>query len=70
MPVSLSPLHKSIKEFDRAVLEVDSELKVSASLGCCLFFLVRCFNSEHCKFFSVIRLYKPGKFGPLGDTIH
>ncbi|WVZ68884.1 hypothetical protein U9M48_017764 [Paspalum notatum var. saurae] len=27
MPVSLSPLHKSIKEFRRAVLEVDSELK-------------------------------------------
>ncbi|RLM92591.1 putative glutamate carboxypeptidase 2 [Panicum miliaceum] len=28
MPVSLSPLHKSIKEFRRAVLKVDSELKV------------------------------------------
>ncbi|XP_071684519.1 probable glutamate carboxypeptidase LAMP1 isoform X1 [Lolium perenne] len=28
MPVSLSPLHKSIKEFDRAVLKVDSELEV------------------------------------------
>ncbi|CAO2166350.1 unnamed protein product [Urochloa humidicola] len=27
MPVSLSPLHKSIKEFRRAVLKVDSELK-------------------------------------------
>ncbi|XP_071684521.1 probable glutamate carboxypeptidase LAMP1 isoform X2 [Lolium perenne] len=27
MPVSLSPLHKSIKEFDRAVLKVDSELE-------------------------------------------
>ncbi|KAL6616049.1 hypothetical protein ACP70R_038319 [Stipagrostis hirtigluma subsp. patula] len=27
MPVSLSPLHKSIKEFKRAVLKVDSELK-------------------------------------------
>ncbi|KAK1667154.1 hypothetical protein QYE76_055313 [Lolium multiflorum] len=28
MPVSLSPLHKSIKEFDMAVLKVDSELEV------------------------------------------
>jgi hypothetical protein len=28
MPVSLSPLHKSIKEFIRAVSKVDSELKV------------------------------------------
>ncbi|XP_047056785.1 probable glutamate carboxypeptidase LAMP1 [Lolium rigidum] len=28
MPVSLSPLHKSIKEFDRAVLKVNSELEV------------------------------------------
>jgi N-acetylated-alpha-linked acidic dipeptidase len=28
MPVSLSPLHKSIKEFRRAVRKVDSELKV------------------------------------------
>nr|XP_051227728.1 probable glutamate carboxypeptidase LAMP1 isoform X2 [Lolium perenne] len=27
MPVSLSPLQKSIKEFDKAVLKVDSELK-------------------------------------------
>ncbi|KQK09681.1 probable glutamate carboxypeptidase LAMP1 isoform X2 [Brachypodium distachyon] len=28
MPVSVSPLHKSIKEFNRAVIKVDSELKV------------------------------------------
>lgn len=27
MPVSLSPLHKSIKEFDRTVLKVDTEIK-------------------------------------------
>lgn len=36
MPVSLSPLHKSIKEFKSAVLKVDSELKVSGASDCCM----------------------------------
>jgi hypothetical protein len=34
MPVSLSPLHESIREFKRAVLKVDSELKVSICSDC------------------------------------
>ena len=46
MPVSLSPLHKSIKEFDRAVLKVDSELKVSCSSDCCLLLFVHSFIFE------------------------
>ena len=32
MPVSLSPLHKSIKQLNRAVLKVDSELQVLLSV--------------------------------------
>jgi hypothetical protein len=42
--VSLSPLHKSIKEFRKAVLKVDSELKVSILLiaACCC--LIHVFN--------------------------
>lgn len=44
MSVSLSPLHKSIEVFRKAVLKVDSELKVSTLLiaACCC--LIHGFN--------------------------
>jgi hypothetical protein len=49
MPVRLLPLHESIKEFKRAVLKVDSELKVSVLLVAALI--------HRCNFFYVLRFH-------------
>jgi hypothetical protein len=68
MPVSLSPLHKSIKEFDMAVLKVDSELEVFGSTYWLL--LIHNFYFELTKLFFVTRFYRHGIFGPLGEPIH
>ena len=49
MPVSLSPLDKSIKEFKRAVLKLEAELKVSIYSDC--LFIVPNFN--FLRYFSI-----------------
>lgn len=78
VPVSSSPLQKSIAEFKRAALQMDSEMKVSFLMfvACCC--LIHSFNfklsAQKEKTLSFlfpfpIRPYKQGKFGTPGETI-